>query len=63
MINFNLDSSITAKVISDKEVEFEGKRWKKPRAQYGKTLIENLAAVLNAESGSDFTARKLWNYR
>lgn len=27
-INFNPDPSITAKVISDKEVEFEGKRWK-----------------------------------
>lgn len=35
----------------------------KARAQYGKALIKNLAAVLTAEFGSGFTARNLRNYR
>lgn len=35
----------------------------KVRAQYGKALIKNLAAVLTAEFGSGFTARNLRNYR
>ncbi|HAM04805.1 PDDEXK nuclease domain-containing protein [Megasphaera sp. UBA4233] len=35
----------------------------KARAQYGKALIKNLAAVLTVEFGSGFTARNLRNYR
>lgn len=35
----------------------------KARAQYGKALIKNLAAVLTAEFGAGFTARNLRNYR
>jgi predicted nuclease of restriction endonuclease-like (RecB) superfamily len=35
----------------------------KARAQYGKALIKNLAAVLTSEFGSGFTARNLRNYR
>lgn len=35
----------------------------KARAQYGKALIKNLAAVLTAEFGAGFTARNLRNFR
>ena len=35
----------------------------KARAQYGKALIKNLAAVLTTEFGAGFTARNLRNYR
>lgn len=56
-INFNPNPSITAKVVSDKEVEFEGKRWK--LSPLTRELFNRMGRV--SKSGS-YRGAYYWSY-